>query len=125
MVQVELRDRTSIFLSLSASNRSEAVSGTYSTFVGSLKIAAASARQKSTSKPDQSPLSSLIEKPAIPWLTPQISAPRSCTVLSVWAVPGAAAKAPNPRAAAMTSGLIERMSSLEGFLGPKILGPQK
>ena len=46
-----------------ASNRSVAVSGTYCTFEGSLKIAAASARQKSTSKPDHSPLSSLIEKP--------------------------------------------------------------
>src|SRR5271165_6547175 len=115
MVQVELRDRTSIFLSLSASNRSEAVSGTYSTFVGSLKIAAASARQKSTSKPDQSPLSSLIEKPASPWLTPQMSLPRSCTVFSVWA----SAAAPSARAAAAArSGLSMRMSSLEGVGTP-------
>src|SRR5271165_844009 len=114
MVQVELRDRTSIFLSLSASKRSEADSGTYSTLDGSLKIAAASARQKSTSKPDQSPLSSLIEKPAIPWLTPQISVPRSCTDLSVWAPAGAPASAASPRAAAAArSGVNERMKSLE------------
>src|SRR5271157_1417979 len=94
-VQVELRDRTSICFFFKASKRSVAASGTNGTFEGSLKIAAASARQKSTSKPDHSPLSSLIEKPAMPSLTPQISLPRSCTVFSVW--PSAAA--PNARAA--------------------------
>jgi hypothetical protein len=53
------------------------------TLFGSLKIAAASALQKSTSSPVQTPLSSGLENPGIPWLTPQMSEPRSFTVLSV------------------------------------------
>src|SRR5208337_2082417 len=79
----------------------------------SLKIAAASARQKSTSKPDHAPLSSLIEKPAIPWLTPQMSVPRSWTVLSVWASASAAATPKARAAAAARSGFIMRMIGLE------------
>ena len=46
------------------------------TFFGSSKIAAAMARQKSTSKPDQLPLPSLAEKPGSPVLTPQCTASR-------------------------------------------------
>src|SRR5271166_5926222 len=66
-------------------------------------MAAASARQKSTSKPDQSPLSSLKEKPASrPSLTPQMSLPRSCTVFSVWA----SAAALNARAAVAARSVV-------------------
>src|SRR5208337_877087 len=74
-------------------------------------MAAASARQKSTSKPDQSPLSSLKEKPASrPSLTPQMSLPRSCTVFSVWA----SAAAPNARAAVAARSVVSfSMTTLE------------
>src|SRR5208337_2615166 len=76
-------------------------------------MAAASARQKSTSKPDQSPLSSLKEKPASrPWLTPQTSLPRSCTVFSVWA----SAAAPNASAAVAARRVVSfSMTTLEGI----------
>src|SRR3954452_10174378 len=86
-VQVVLRDSTSTSPDCSAVNRSLADSGTYFTLVGSLKIAAAMARQTSTSSPVQLPLSSSDEKAGRPWLTPHASMPRSLTVLSVsaWA----------------------------------------
>src|ERR1700738_4907227 len=84
-VQVELRASTSISLDCSAIKRSLADSGENLTLVGSLKIAAAIARQTSTSKPVQFPLSSGDEKPAKPWPTPQDTIPRSWTVLSVCA----------------------------------------
>src|SRR6266702_165806 len=80
-----MRASTSISLDCSAVKRSFAESGEYLTLVGSLKIAAAIARQKSTSRPVQLPLSSGLEKPGRPWLTPQMSEPRSFTVLRVWA----------------------------------------
>src|SRR6195952_3226011 len=85
-VQVVLRDSTSISPDCSAVKRSLADSGTNLTLVGSLKMAAATARQMSTSRPVQLPLSSGEEKPGRPWLTPQDSIPRSLTVLSVCAV---------------------------------------
>src|SRR3954452_15487890 len=85
-VQVVLRDSTSTSPDCSAVNRSLADSGTYFTLVGSLKIAAAMARQTSTSSPVQLPLSSGDEKPGRPALTPQDNMPRSVTVLSVCAV---------------------------------------
>ena len=84
-VQVVLRDSTSISPDCSAVKRSLADSGTNLTLVGSLKIAAAIARQTSTSSPVQLPLSSGEEKPGRPWLTPQDSMPRSLTVLRVCA----------------------------------------
>ena len=80
-----LRESTSMPPVLSGSNRSLDESGMNFTFVGSFKTAAAIARQKSTSKPVQFPLSSGREKPATPWPTPQRSDPRSFTALSVWA----------------------------------------
>ena len=61
-VQVVLRDSTSISPDCSAVKRSLADSGTNLTLVGSLKIAAAIARQTSTSSPVQLPLSSGDEK---------------------------------------------------------------
>ena len=84
-VQVVLRDKTSISPDCSAVKRSLADSGTYFTLVGSLKTAAAMARQMSTSKPAQLPLSSGAEKPGRPELTPQDSMPRSLTVFRVCA----------------------------------------
>src|SRR5713101_5659118 len=84
-VQVELRDSTSISPDCSAVKRSLAESGENFTLAGSLKTAAAIARHMSTSNPVQFPLSSGLENPGRPWLTPHISAPRSCTFLSVWA----------------------------------------
>src|ERR1700730_16397019 len=83
--QVELRTSTSISPDCNAIKRSLADSGENLTLAGSLKIAEAIARQKSTSKPVQFPLSSGLENPGRPWLTPHISAPRSCTFLRVWA----------------------------------------
>src|SRR6185312_2892479 len=91
-VQVVLRDSTSISPDCNAVKRSLADSGTNLTLVGSLKIAAATARQISTSIPVQLPLSSGDEKPGNPWLTPQVSIPRSLTVLSVCAVADCAEK---------------------------------
>src|SRR6202041_2633820 len=69
----------------SAVKRSLADSGTNLTLAESLKMAAAIARQISTSSPVQFPLSSGSEKPGKPWLTPQDNMPRSVTVLSVCA----------------------------------------
>ncbi len=83
MVQVVLRDSTSISPDCRAVKRFAAVSGTNLTLVGSLKIAAAMARQKSTSNPTQLPCESGMPKPARVPLAPQISSPRSLTVLRV------------------------------------------
>src|SRR6185437_2791769 len=91
-VQVVLRDSTSISPDCSAVKRSFAESGTNLILVGSLKTAAAIARQMSTSRPVQLPLSSGVEKPGRPWLTPQDSVPRSLIVFSVCAVAGPAAR---------------------------------
>src|SRR5215216_4744143 len=93
LVQVVLRARTSISPDLSGSKRSLAESGVNLTLAGSLKIAAARARQKSTSSPVQLPLSSGVENPGSPWLTPQIREPLSFTVLSICAAAVCADKA--------------------------------
>src|SRR5580704_8052830 len=82
-VQVVLRTNTSISPDCSAVKRSFAVNGTNLTFLGSLKIAAAMARQKSTSKPVQLPCGSGKPKPASVPLPPQINSPRSLTDASV------------------------------------------
>ena len=82
-VQVVLRDNTSISPDCRAVNRSFAVSGTNLTLVGSLKIAAAMARQKSTSKPIQLPCGSGRPKPASVPFVPQINSPRLLIVASV------------------------------------------
>ncbi len=84
-VQVELRDSTSISPDCSAVKRSLAESGENFTLVASLKIAAAIARQRSTSRPVQLPRSSGLEKPGKPWPTPQTSTPRFFTVSRVCA----------------------------------------
>src|ERR1700734_546218 len=108
IVQLELRDSTSICLFFKASKRSEADSGTNSTFDGSLKTAAATARQKSTSNPDHWPLASLLAKPSRLGLTPQMSEPRSWTVLSVWDWAATLNASDAPRA--RTIGIILRMN---------------
>src|SRR6187402_3432603 len=84
-VQVVLRESTSISPDCSAVKRSLADNGTNLILLGSLKTAAAIARQMSTSSPVQLPLSSGEEKPGRPWLTPQDNRPRSLIVLRVCA----------------------------------------
>src|SRR5437764_13722150 len=83
MLQVELRERISTFLFCNSLKRSLASSETNFAFVESLKIAAATARQKSTSNPVQLPLSSGIEKPGRPLLTPHSTSPRLVVRLRV------------------------------------------
>ena len=73
IVQVELRDSTSISPDCSAVKRSLADSGENFTLDGSPKTAAATARQKSTSMPVQLFCSSGCEKPIRPWLTPVVA----------------------------------------------------
>jgi hypothetical protein len=68
-VQVEFRERTSISPEASAVKRVSPVVGVNSTFEGSLRIAAASARQTATSKPSHWPLASGAAKPARPVLS--------------------------------------------------------
>ena len=74
------------FARCSAVKRSLADSGTKRTLLGSLKMAEATARQKSTSKPVQAPLSSGESKPAIPGLEPQTRLP----ALLIWSSVGPA-----------------------------------
>ena len=79
-VQVVLRMSTSISPVWSAGARCGAFSGRNSTSVGSPRTAAATARQKSASKPLLSPVpSSRTLKPGRSPLTPQMSCPRSMT----------------------------------------------
>src|SRR5215467_3760196 len=88
IVQVVVRESTSTSPDCNAVKRSLAVSGLNETFFGSLNTTAATARQKSTSRPVQLPLSSVKAKPGVPVPTPQLSMPRFLTVVSVsvWAL---------------------------------------
>src|SRR6187401_1167329 len=99
-VQVVLRASTSTSPDCNAVKRSFAVSGTNLTLVGSLKIAAASALQKSTSSPAQRPCESGRPNPASVPFDPQLSEPRCLIVLRVWAD---AADAASPKTAAHTT----------------------
>src|SRR5687768_14347859 len=93
-VQVVLRDRMSISPDCNAVKRCCALSGTHLTLLPSPRIAAAIARQMSTSSPVQLPPESACENPARPVLTPQTSEPRCLIVSSVLpACAGAAASA--------------------------------
>ncbi len=83
MLQVELRERMSTLRLCSSLKRSLASSGMNLALLGSSKIAAATARQKSTSKPVQLPLSSGLEKPGRPVLTPHSTSPRRTVRFSV------------------------------------------
>ena len=71
------------------------VVGVNSTFIGSPRTAAASARQTATSKPSHWPAASGAAKPARPVLTPHFSVPRAFTSSSVApdAAPAARARA--------------------------------
>ena len=82
-VYVVLRNNTSTSPALSTSKRSAAVSGRNSTLVASPRTAAATARQKSASKPSWLPSGWVSEKPTSEPLTPQRSTPRACTAASV------------------------------------------
>jgi hypothetical protein len=83
MVQVELRASTSTSPDWSAVKRSLAESGMKRTLEASLKIAAASARQKSTSSPVQLPCASGTPKPARPGFEPHWTKPFCLTPFSV------------------------------------------
>src|SRR5215831_9214149 len=85
IVQVELRDSTSMSPDCSAAKRLEASSGVNVTLLGSPKIAAAIALQISTSSPVQLFLSPWLEKPSNPCPTPQLSVPRALTAVRVCA----------------------------------------
>src|ERR1041384_636210 len=116
-VQVVVRARTSTSPDCSAVKRSFAVSATNLTLVGSLKIAAASARQKSTSSPVQLPCASGRPNPPSVPFAPQLRLPRDLTVLSVCAD---AAEAANATAAAranvVTARFMTELLQLEGDL---------
>src|SRR3954471_19028101 len=104
-VQVVLRASRSTSPDCSAVKRSLAVSATNLTLAGSLKTAAATARQKSTSRPVQLPCASGRPKPPSVPLPPQLSIPRDLIALSDWAEAADAAKA---TAAAMASVVTAR-----------------
>src|SRR3954454_3824689 len=110
-VQVVLRASTSTSPDCSAVKRSFAVSATNLTLAGSLKTAAATARQKSTSRPVQLPCASGRPKPPSVPLPPQLSIPRDLTELSVWAEAADAAKATAAaRASVVTARFMTQLS---------------
>src|SRR5262245_64965846 len=91
MVQVLFRDSRSMRRSLRAPKRASADSGRYSTLAVSPSAAAATALQKSTSNPRQTPELSFSENPGRPSLTPQISLPlaRTSSIVPAIALPAA------------------------------------
>src|SRR5688500_20294270 len=93
LVHVVLRARTSTSPDCSAVKRSFAVSATNFTLVGSLKIAAANARQNSTSSPVQLPCASGRPKPPSVPLAPQLTIPRDLMASRDWADAAVAAQA--------------------------------
>src|ERR1043165_4170124 len=92
-VQVLLRERTSTSPACSEVKRCCELSGTYLTLSASFSTAAATARQKSTSRPVHLPWLSAFEKPGPDVLTPQTSWPRALTASSVLPACAAGAKA--------------------------------
>src|SRR5450755_2966596 len=87
-VQVLLRESTSISPACSDAKRCCEFSGTYLTLLASPSVAAATARQKSTSRPVHLPWLSAAEKPGAEVLTPHTTWPRDLTassVLPAWA----------------------------------------
>src|SRR5262245_66168371 len=86
IVQVLFRDKRSMRRSFRASERASADNGRYSTLVKSPNTAAATALQKSTSNPRQTPELSFSENPGRPSLTPQISVPLALTSSKVPAI---------------------------------------
>src|SRR5437763_9387483 len=108
-VQVVLRASTSTSPDCNAVKRSFAVSATNLTLAGSLNTAAASARQKSTSRPAQLPCASGRPKPPSVPLAPQLTILRDLIELSVWADAADAARA---TAAARASVVTARFMTL-------------
>src|SRR5258706_16236556 len=92
-VQVLLRESTSISPACSDAKRCCELSGTYLTLSASFSTAAATARQKSTSRPVHLPWLSALEKPGPDVLTPQTSCPRAFTASSVLPACAAGAEA--------------------------------
>src|SRR5215213_668592 len=110
-VQVVLRASTSTSPDCSAVKRSLAVSATNLTLAGSLKTAAASARQKSTSSPVQLPCASGRPKPPSVPLAPQLTIPRDLMALSDWADAAEAAQAiAAARASVVTARFMTQLS---------------
>ena len=86
IVQVLFRDKRSMRRSFRASKRASADNGRYSTLAMSPNTTAATALQKSTSNPRQTPELSFSENPGRPSLTPQISVPLARTSSKVPAI---------------------------------------
>src|SRR5215467_2851439 len=105
-VQVLLRDRTSTSPACSEVKRCCEFSGTNLTLLASFRTAAATAWQKSTSRPDQTPLLSAFENPGPDVLTPHTSWPRALTASSV--LPACADVANAATASAASAGPILR-----------------
>src|SRR5690349_8803273 len=97
-VQVLLRDSTSISPDCSDEKRCCEFSGTNLTLFASLSTAAATALQKSTSRPVHLPWLSAFEKPGPEVLTPHTTWPRALTASSV--LPAQAGEAAAARASA-------------------------
>src|SRR5690606_21987630 len=101
MLQVVLRERISTSPDCRAGKRSLAESGVYVTLVASPNTAAATALQRSTSRPAQLPAESCAPKPArYEPVTPHCTKPLALTSVSVSAC---VAVAPIPSTAAPTS----------------------
>src|SRR5262245_21730857 len=94
----------------SAVKRCWAVVGTNFTLSASPKIAAATARQVSTSSPVHLPWLSALAKPATPVLTPQMSCPRALTASR--SLPACAVPAAPTSAAAATAAAIDLFNIL-------------
>src|SRR6476659_2573441 len=109
-VQVLLRDSTSISPACSEAKRCCELSGTYLTFSASLSTAAATARQKSTSRPDHFPWLSADENPGPEVLTPQTSWPRAFTAAS--GVPAGAVGA-RPTLASVSAAVVKCWSDID------------
>ena len=125
-VQVLLRDSTSISPACSEAKRCCELSGTYLTLSASFSTAAATARQKSTSRPVHLPWLSAAEKPGPEVLTPQTTWPRALTASSV--LPACAVVASPTLAvasAAVTKCLsdIDVSASVDGLASLAILEP--
>src|SRR4029078_899728 len=105
-VQVLLRESTSISPACSEVKRCCELSGTNFTLLASLSTAAATARQKSTSRPVHLPWLSAFEKPGPEVLTPQTSWPRDLTASSVLPAQAGEAAAARASAAGKTAALF-------------------
>src|SRR5690606_30146142 len=126
LVQVVLRDSTSISPDCSAVKRSLAVSGLNLALSASRTTAAATARQTSTSIPLYWPLASVYEKPGKPSLTPHCTKPLLFTasrVAPACAKPLVPKSVAAPSTARVDLTLIIETSSLLLFCGGRVFYP--